>query len=1197
MSEPRHCPQCDAEVPANSPAGLCPRCLLKASADSQSAAREGEAPAEPGPTKLTPPNLGFVPPSVEELAPLFPQLEILELLGKGGMGAVYKARQPGLDRLVALKILPPEISRDPAFAERFQREARALAKLSHPHIVAVYDFGQTSAVGWPPSAVPQNSADPDGRGRPSYEASGLCYIVMEFVDGANLRQTIRNGALKPTEALAIVPQICEALQFAHDEGVVHRDIKPENILIDKRGRVKIADFGLAKLLGADASDHSLTATHQVMGTLRYMAPEQMQGSREVDHRADIYSLGVVFYELLTGELPMGRFAPPSKKVQVDVRLDEVVLRALEQDPEQRYQHASDVKGELDTIRSTPAPSSVALPESLKGVESGDATPFNDSGRAIQPTVSPQIRRQLKGPAIALMLYGLLVLFPAVLCFTNGFDIADGNDTSPAIVGFGLIAMSFLLLGLAGLLVRGGWHMLAVEGYRAAFIASFLGQPVGLWGLFVLSRPEVKTAFVVASPSYTGPRLSRLALIGAIWAPLFFVAAAGSMVSFEVPAGEYAGPTWWQLALAFTLLPLGVLAPFGTTILGAVGIAKINRSEGKLYGLRLAQADALLFPLLVMGALAFLAGFVILRGPMRGLPPMSAGLDEWFYQSPRQEFVAFLIALPIWFFPARALFRRVVGPRDAFEIRKLPLVGDEPITGKAALIVALAAIAAHGWPWHWMIPPNSTARTISNFDVHSALQSVWLLMGSIGLSLFASGATLARPAKLVLRIASIGAAIAAFVIQVQFFQSLGEYEPGQPTVVRQLRTYSHMGVYVTMALTGLASLLLMLRLFENGRESHSESAKRVGLSSPNSEFTAFADLGHAPQSNLDARSTPQESLPYLLGWFVNWLLHERWFVVIAQTVTALIYAVCLIAVFGFQSTSTQTSEGTVTKFLVGQPSAWLTLESSPSNQHVNFEVITLTHFVALFGLASLTVYRWLEQRQSGKPHSMNWHYFLWGVFFAGVSGFGFMVMTDSAQRRLALMASTNQFEALPPLGAITNGIGAEFTVPSGHVATLEIVTRRDGETVAVPPHCGYVMAPPNRGVAGTFRWTRKLEENASDHRSPTWSLEIQHSAGRGYSEGLLLPVELSDAIGTRKLILGTLQPNEEVIHWGTDDANNLPDNGLIGLRVTVVAHGLNTGGAGNAHIDWKKTQSATSTTRRKLSETNPRSAPRRPNQAF
>jgi serine/threonine protein kinase len=137
----------------------------------------------------------------------------------------------------------------------------------------------------------------------------------------------------------IVPQICEALQFAHDEGIVHRDIKPENILLDKKGRVKIADFGIAKILGRE-QDVAITETGGAIGTPHYMAPEQMEKPTTVDHRADIFSLGVVFYEMLTGELPLGKFAPPSCKVEVDVRLDDVVLRALEKDPERRYQHAS-----------------------------------------------------------------------------------------------------------------------------------------------------------------------------------------------------------------------------------------------------------------------------------------------------------------------------------------------------------------------------------------------------------------------------------------------------------------------------------------------------------------------------------------------------------------------------------------------------------------------------------------------------------------------------------------------------------------------------------------------------------------------------------------------------------------------------------------------------------------------------------------
>ena len=238
------------------------------------------------------------------------------------MGVVYKARQKRLDRLVALKILSPKIGQDPAFAERFAREARAMAMLSHPHVVAVHDFGQID---------------------------GLYYFLMEFVDGVNLRRLLDTGKLAPEEALAIVPQICEALQYAHDHGVVHRDIKPENLLLDKEGRVKIADFGIAKLVGKDAKDLTLTGAGQIIGTPQYMAPEQIEHPLQVDHRADIYSLGVVFYQMLTGELPIGRFAPPSKKVQIDVRLDEVVLRALEKEPERRYQQASEIKTQVETI--------------------------------------------------------------------------------------------------------------------------------------------------------------------------------------------------------------------------------------------------------------------------------------------------------------------------------------------------------------------------------------------------------------------------------------------------------------------------------------------------------------------------------------------------------------------------------------------------------------------------------------------------------------------------------------------------------------------------------------------------------------------------------------------------------------------------------------------------------------------------------
>jgi tRNA A-37 threonylcarbamoyl transferase component Bud32 len=309
LNAPKQCPNCGKPVLASAPGGICPACLM-----AQGAETEGAAPRP-----------RFEPPPLETVAALFPKLEIVALLGAGGMGAVYKARQPDLDRFVALKLLPKDGEAEGVSAERFNREARALARLGHPNIVAVHEFGQVE---------------------------GLHFFIMEFVDGANLRQMELTGRLSAREALQIIPQICDALQYAHDAGVVHRDIKPENVLVDRKGRVKIADFGLAKIVGTGGESTRLTVDGQVMGTPHYMAPEQVERPLAVDHRADIYSLGVVFYEMLTGDLPIGKFAPPSRKVQLDVRLDEIVLRALENDPERRYQQASEVKTRVENVTET-----------------------------------------------------------------------------------------------------------------------------------------------------------------------------------------------------------------------------------------------------------------------------------------------------------------------------------------------------------------------------------------------------------------------------------------------------------------------------------------------------------------------------------------------------------------------------------------------------------------------------------------------------------------------------------------------------------------------------------------------------------------------------------------------------------------------------------------------------------------------------
>jgi serine/threonine protein kinase len=296
-------------------------CLLKL---ARYAGEEGAAVFQ-----KTESHLGHAPTmsSVEVVADRFPHYEILNLIGQGGMGSVFRARQKSLDRMVAIKTIE-ENDRDPTFAERFSREARALARLSHPNIVTIHDFGQNG---------------------------NFFFLVMEHVEGVNLRQAIDAKAFDPGDALRIIEQVCGALQYAHGRGVVHRDIKPENILLSEDGTVKIADFGLAKLVDEGRRQMTLTATRQIMGTVAYMAPEQIDNSTAVDHRADIYSLGVVFYELLTGHLPLGRFELPSERgAGVDGRIDPIVMKSLSRSPEARYQSASDLGKEVSQIQSSPA---------------------------------------------------------------------------------------------------------------------------------------------------------------------------------------------------------------------------------------------------------------------------------------------------------------------------------------------------------------------------------------------------------------------------------------------------------------------------------------------------------------------------------------------------------------------------------------------------------------------------------------------------------------------------------------------------------------------------------------------------------------------------------------------------------------------------------------------------------------------------
>src|SRR5262245_17514588 len=345
------CPKCGAPIPLEAPQGLCPKCVLLGAATATEAGVPATATSEI--------------PSIERIAAAFPQLEILELIGRGVMGFVFKARQSHLDRFVALKLLPDKLARDAQFAERFNREGRVLASLNHPNIVSVFDFGQTG---------------------------GFYYLVMEYIDGVNLRQAMRAGRFSPSEALSIVPKICEALQYAHEQGILHRDIKPENILLDAKGRVKIADFGIAKLVGEEQPSVTLTNTGAALGTPHYMAPEQLEKPSTVDHRADIYSLGVVFYEMLTGELPIGRFAPPSAKTPVNQTVDEIVFRTLEKDRELRYQSAREMKTQVEHLADG-------------GGTASAPTGARSTGATVHETLIPPDISAVKRPAQALVAVG------------------------------------------------------------------------------------------------------------------------------------------------------------------------------------------------------------------------------------------------------------------------------------------------------------------------------------------------------------------------------------------------------------------------------------------------------------------------------------------------------------------------------------------------------------------------------------------------------------------------------------------------------------------------------------------------------------------------------------------------------------------------------------------------------------------------
>jgi serine/threonine protein kinase len=274
------------------------------------------------------------PPPASELEPCLPGYRDFAFIDRGGMGAVYSAIQTSLERKVAIKILPPDLGEDPLFVDIFHSEARLLARLQHPNIVAVHDFGRNEL--------------------------GYLYIVMEYVEGTSLLDILqKDGPIDPKRAIEIVIQVCEGIQYAHDRGVIHRDIKPTNILIDDRDSVRVADFGLAQHLHPASSTPSAPSSARMLriGTPIYAAPEQMRPGAVVDARADLYSLGVTLYEMLAGRLPSIPLQPPSKISSAPSLLDRVVLQAMDPDPARRPANAAKMAASLRSAAarlSTPA---------------------------------------------------------------------------------------------------------------------------------------------------------------------------------------------------------------------------------------------------------------------------------------------------------------------------------------------------------------------------------------------------------------------------------------------------------------------------------------------------------------------------------------------------------------------------------------------------------------------------------------------------------------------------------------------------------------------------------------------------------------------------------------------------------------------------------------------------------------------------
>ena len=684
------CPQCQTPISPAFHGGMCPRCLM-ADVTWQNTP---EQTLRLGPQ-----------PTLEQLGRALPQFEDWEEIGRGGMGFVFKASQPHLKRLVAIKILPISKETDPELATRFQREAITLASLNHPNIVTLHDSGQSE---------------------------NLLYLVMEYVEGSNLRELLRAGSLPYREALRLIPSLCEAVQFAHDRGVVHRDIKPENLLLDKQGRIKIADFGISRIIGEIKSGTLPGQTVDNMtGTPGYMAPEQSSPHLPTDHRVDIYALGVVLYEMLTGKRPGDPVTPPSKPLGLDMRLDDVILRALAISPEMRWCSAHDMGATIQLIGEIPreqtekvSPAAPKFPPSnnwrtwtnilLFGLGSlctllfswphtsqtqlGEFISFY--GPSPETGWIAEVRSATPGlhygqliplnKSLPSWIVGILAPFFWILLIRNtlaknaqgNFILRTGQLRGPLRIGAILISTGLFGLHLNLLMVALCYHFFGGGPPLVSTLIPLSGYFLGVLGLILRKPGEEQPATKSSTPKQPFG-WSKKAIVGAVWIPfmillmLSFVASKNDEKRLDTipnpipptPNEQVRNSVANSTEVAFPVIVM-ILLFISTliipTLLGSFAIGDIKNAQGRLRGLRLAFLELLFLPVLLgLGVIGWVVGSTL--GIVRDTITRGTSADKWnfwekliVYHETSVFICFFLIAS---FFFLRWVFRRTSGAID------------------------------------------------------------------------------------------------------------------------------------------------------------------------------------------------------------------------------------------------------------------------------------------------------------------------------------------------------------------------------------------------------------------------------------------------------------------------------------------------------------------------------------------------------